>query len=180
MSETLDPNENQDAVGKSGIDPELEAAQRAEIERSTAVLHRGPESGGDGEVGQAIRTETARKTAENILNNPDRVMADMDKPEARRTEHDPEKAHLMAMATDKAETYIARDDRRRQEKGQSGTPWSPKREDAELHRGLDQKLASEMYNADPAGAGPNQVERAKEGRKGMRGLLDKLTRKGNW
>ena len=132
------------------------------IEQSTAALQNFAERDG---IGAKNREEVHRriaKVAEIITDNPDRVQADTDKP-WHKTEHDPERAHLMALAIGGNMTRLASDALRRRQGKRLGLFRTEAAQDRDrLGAELGMRLAGETYDAEPLSASPNSVEYRRE------------------
>lgn len=137
-----------------------------EIARGTQDLRVAAEVGRFGAQGNREIRDRIHDTTERVLTSRDRLAVDIDKTPGRRTEYDVERAHLAALAVDKAMTYIARDEARRAARGKMDSPLSLKRQRAELARAQYERLAHELYASDPIGNGPNVLEHEKQRRSG--------------
>jgi len=127
-----------------------------EIARSIAPLEAYQEN-------PLIGRENYRAVGERILqitaivqDNPERVAADVTKFLSHRTEHDPERAHLVALAIDKNMTRLAAD---RQRVYAGKRIWRKTRHVRdELGAKMGEELAHTVYDMDPIHAGLSMVE----------------------
>ncbi len=148
-------------------DIELDSSQHvsqadidSEIERSTAPL----EAYQRGVIGE----ENRRKVGEHIMkiativnDNPERVAVDIEKHPTLRTEHDPERAHLIALAIDKNMARLAIDERHSNTSNPVRKAWNmvtaPRHNRDLIGAAMGAKIAAEAYNEDPLRAGPHVV-----------------------
>lgn len=142
------------------IDPSLQVPQAAidaEIARSTQPLQEYMKQEDIGGENRRIAGERILQIAGIVQDNPERVAADISKSPDKRTEHDPERAHLMALATDGNMTKLAVQDNRLAA-GKNLMPWQKtSRASNLLGARMGENLAEDVYNDDPVEAGPNMV-----------------------
>lgn len=127
-----------------------------EIARSIAPLKEYQEKPLIGrENYQAVSKRILQVTA-IVQDNPERVAADATKFLSHRTEHDPERAHLAALAIDKNMTRLAAD---KQRVNAGKRIWRRTRHvrDA-LGAKIGEELANAVYDTDPVQAGLPMVE----------------------
>lgn len=147
------------ADAKVAEDADVHVSQadiESEIERSVAPLRAYQERGGIGSESRRLAGERILQVAGIVRDNPERVASDIEKSPQNRTEHDPERAHLKALVTDKNMTELAADQRRidagkriwrKTQHGQSL-----------LGANIGNNMAAEVYDDDPIEAGPNAAE----------------------
>lgn len=135
-----------------------QAAIDSAVERSTAALREyqvRPDIGGENRrlIGERILQVTGI-----VQNSPERVAADIGKSPDQRTEYDPERAHLAALAIDENMTRLAAD-KQRAAAGKRMWPWQTARHEQDLLGSkLGVQLANAVYDNDPIQSGPNTVE----------------------
>jgi hypothetical protein len=128
------------------------------IEHSTGPLQEYQERPGIGGENRRLVGERILQVTSIVQDNPERVAADIGRSPDHRTEYDPQRAHLAALAIDKNMTRLAAD-KQRSEAGKRMMPWrKTKRERDLIGSKLGEDLANEVYDNDPIEAGPNAVE----------------------
>ena len=133
-----------------------------EAVRSTSPLTAYVEQPG---IGGANRQDAEDRIAEieNIIqDNPDRISHDANKAPQERTIHDPELAHLIALTVDSNMTALTGLSMRIKS-GRSLHAWQKSSQEKNLlGAALGEKLATDVYNANPISAGANSVNELKQ------------------
>lgn len=136
----------------------LQAAIDSAVERSTAALRNYQEKPGIGGENRRLVGERIFQVAGIVQDNPERVAADIGRSPDQRTEYDPERAHLAALAIDENMTGLAAD-KKRDEAGKRMMPWRKTKHEQDLVGSkLGEDLAGEVYDKDPIEAGPYTIE----------------------
>ena len=138
MSESLGPTGERDSATNDNGNPELEAAEADAIARNTKPLTDRIARGDLEPDAEAELVARARQVVQSVEDNPARVLQDASKHRLHQSEHDIEKARLMALATDEAETA----------------------HDA-FSASIDRKLVNDAYEKDPT-VTPEEIEQLKE------------------
>lgn len=135
-----------------------QAAIDLAVERSTAVLREYQGRPGIGGENRRLIGERILRVTGIVQDSPERVAADMGKSPDQRTEYDPERAHLAALAIDKNMTRLAAD-KQREAAGKRMLSWrTTKHEQDLLGSRLGEHVANQVYDNDPVQSGPNAVE----------------------
>lgn len=131
---------------------------QSEITRSTAALVEYAEKPGIGHENRSAANAHILKVAGIVLDSPERVEADLMKSKDQRTEHDPERARLMALTTAGSREKVLKYQHRLAQGKKLLPGQRVKMEQNQIGIILGERLAGEVYDADPINNGPNMVE----------------------